>query len=163
MSVLWQICSIFWKYTSLDYINRYMSVTVKLWKYILSGEKASPFLVRDDLPLVPLKQWLLCRKIIHFACTDTVEFLFSSWMRNVQIFEFHEKLKLLALAFLACVKRIMLRASRLFYILLNILSCNNTVKNLQLLIISAFCSGCHQIIHHFELKENPNYRLNIKW
>lgn len=152
MSVLSHVRSIFWKYASLDYINRYMSVTVKLWKYVLSGEKASPFLVWDNLPLVPLKQWLLCRKMTHFTCTDTVEFLFCSWMRNVQTFEFHETLKLLALVFLACVKRIMLRASTLFYILLNILSCNNAVKNLQRLIISAFFSGCHQTIHHLELK-----------
>jgi hypothetical protein len=66
------------------------------------------------------------------------------------------------LVFLACAKRIMLRDSTLFYILLNILSCNNTVKTLQWLIISAFCSGCPQTIHHFELKEKPYCRLNIK-
>ena len=99
----------------------------------------------------------------HFACTDTVEFLSCSWMSNVQIFEFNETLKLLALVFLACVKRIMLRAGTTFYILLNILSYNNTVNNLQWLIISAFCSGCHQTMHHFELKEKPYKRLNTKW
>jgi len=56
MSVLLHVRSIFWKYTIIDYINRYMFVTVELKKILLSGGKASPFLVRDDLPVLLLKQ-----------------------------------------------------------------------------------------------------------
>jgi len=38
----------------------------------------------------------------------------------------------------------------------------NTIYKLQWLLVSAFCSGCHQTMHHLELKKTYNC-LNIEW
>ena len=47
--------------------------------------------------------------------------------------------------------------------LLNILSCKNTINKLQWLLVSAFCSGCHQTMHHLNLKKKTYNCLNIEW